>query len=287
VPLPQFYGGLHLDDVEGHWAWVGTDGSTFSGHIAHLSGKERVVATLEELVSALGVDATAGIGVHIVADSHSVACLRGKRQGHRTANWIRPSDASEVVLHEVGFDAVLHQLYLDARTKATWMSWDERLSDTTIRATFTGEPGHSVVIAADGSFDAATNTGVWCWYESATNNRVGLCSGYSTSYTELAAIYDALCHVGVGVHVTVLSDCQSVVRALGFSDDGENIGATGRGARDPNEEALRKDTRALIALTGARLSWVRGHDGHALQTQADVMARSALRAYGRYNAVAA
>ena len=143
--------------------------------------------------------------------------------------------------------------------RIAWESWSVALREPPPRL----DPGVSVV-AVDGSYSHQAGVGVWCWYASPDNFAAGV-TGPGTSYDcEILAARQALAAAASPTApLTILSDCTSVIAALGFTPDGRRLPAAA----------------AEIGSRPVSIRWVRGHASNSLHNQADTRARSLLRAY--------
>lgn len=251
------------------WAYVGETGS-FSGVVPG-SGPVSLREALNTVVHELSRPQMAYVTVVT---------------GHTVSKTVPETHWDRTRLRTQAVNATTGELLRRARVAAEWEKW--RHSMSAAPQSVRGGRDRRVVIATDGSVRHETGTGVWSWYVSKTVNGCGLTAGASISFVELRAIYEALSRVEVGsAEVTVVSDCQSVVHALGFSNAGVALAELPRTVAGPEERALREETRALIEQLGARVKWVRGHHGHGLHTQADLRARAVLRAHERYTELVA
>jgi ribonuclease HI len=263
------------------WAWVGVDGLVLHGICEGVAPGVRIRGALAAFLEE--IDSHCQQTTRVVMTAHSQVLSAAKRTAQVRSGRILLEDERE---------CGSRHLYRSARAAATWDSWERRVHDVERATRLVGAADRPVVIATDGSFDPVTGIGTWCWYVSDKCHSVGVSKGRTSGCSELSAIHDALSHVAPGAEATILSDCQGVIRALGFTNNGTKTRTRVRRRPTPAafmsrgvseaEEELREATRQLIGATGARVRWVQGHNGHGLHTHADLQARAALRAYSAY-----
>jgi ribonuclease HI len=267
---------FHPGDKGGAWTWIGTDGVTLSGKVS--VGTQLV--TVARAVTALRASASHRYGdVLITAETSftvkklaEVALWRNgtlkKKRRHQDVSHMLSLLESGVFALQDTKDPTLRPLFRKAHLGASWVIGLAALGARSIPVPAKGD---DLVIVTDGSYNDTLKTGVWCWVVSNECYGVGLIGKGSSTIIELTAIYNALVDVEPGAKITVLSDCQGVVSFLNSK----------KVSPCPNREEheLRLATRELVQNLGAKVQWVRGHNGHVLQTMADRRCRATLRAY--------
>jgi len=132
-------------------------------------------------------------------------------------------------------------------------------------------------VAADGAAAGNPGPGGWAWYVNETIWGSGGSVGTTNNRMELTAVIEALGRLEGPLHI--ICDSRYVVD----SATKWRHGWKRRGWRKPDgAEIANKDLIIALdaALTGREVSfeWVRGHDGHPLNEEADVRARAAAEA---------
>lgn len=137
------------------------------------------------------------------------------------------------------------------------------------------------VVAVDGSAAGNPGPGGWSWFVSPTCWAAGGVRHTTNNRMELTAVIEALRNVDPGTAVEFVCDSRYVVDAA----TRWRFQWKKRGWRkaDGGEVANADLVRALDGLLGecrqrgqrVEFTWVRGHDGHPLNEQADRRARAA------------
>lgn len=135
-----------------------------------------------------------------------------------------------------------------------------------------------VIVATDGSALAnPSGPAGWAWY---VDGQSWACGGFpqaSNNYAELSAVLAALKHIPDRYSLRILTDSQYITKI--FGEDGKGGYAQGWRKKnwkkkDGEEPANLKIIQAIYTLIMRRstpvvLEWVKGHNGHKLNTMAD------------------
>lgn len=138
----------------------------------------------------------------------------------------------------------------------------------------------TITVATDGSaLHNPTGPAGWAWYVDKDSWACGGFEQASNNYAELCAVMAALKQIPSKYPLRILTDSQYITKM--FGDDGHGGYAAGwrkKGwkKKDGNPPANLAVVRTIYSLierreNGIKLVWVKGHNGHDLNTKADAL----------------
>lgn len=132
-----------------------------------------------------------------------------------------------------------------------------------------------VIVATDGSSRGNPGAAGWAWVVSETRWECGSLTHATSIVAELTAAYRALVAIPDDVPVKMLCDSEFVVNvAMKWAAGWARRGWTTKDGKPiANKELVQALHATKTNRTGAtHLSWVKGHNGHALNEAADRLA---------------
>lgn len=135
-----------------------------------------------------------------------------------------------------------------------------------------------VIVATDGSALAnPSGPAGWAWYVDGQSWQCGGFPQASNNYAELSAVLAALKHIPEKYPLKILTDSQYITKTFGENGKGgysQGWRKNNWKKKDGSEPANLKIIKAIYTLimrrsTSVTLEWVRGHNGHQLNTMAD------------------
>lgn len=136
----------------------------------------------------------------------------------------------------------------------------------------------TITVATDGSArNNPTGPAGWAWYVDSDSWACGAFEQASNNYAELCAVMAALKQIPEQYPLHILTDSQYITKMFGEDGRGGYAKAWHKNnwlKQDGQPPANLQIVKTILALVlrrkaGVKLTWVKGHNGHQLNTQAD------------------
>lgn len=138
----------------------------------------------------------------------------------------------------------------------------------------------TITVATDGSArNNPTGPAGWAWYVDSDSWSCGGFEQASNNYAELCAVMAALKQIPEHYPLHILTDSQYITKMFGENGKGGYVQGWRKNnwlKQDGNPPANMQVVKTILALivrrtSGFKITWVRGHNGHSLNTKADTL----------------